>query len=195
MRKALKIVLGLILTLPIISYIAFKAAEVRHLKGFLPPAYGQVNLEDKTTLIAGFGPGGHDAVLAFFHLSEEVASLVSLEGEVWLENAEDSVEFRRSVQVGEWIPTPLTGDVFAWTNASNCDSDVSDWWLASHTGHSCPGIAAYLRGYGFLDELDVSKTELVDKILRSEGAFISKRRVGYLIVAPDRNLVIFAHAG
>jgi len=74
--------------------------------------------------------------LAFFRLSEEVASLVSLEGEVWLQNAENSVELWRSVQVGEWISTPLTGEVYAWANASSCASDVSDWWVASHTGHS-----------------------------------------------------------
>lgn len=50
-------------------------------------------------------------------------------------------------------------------------------------------------GYGFVDKLDVCKTEFVDEILNSEGAFVSRRRVGYLIVAPERNLVVFAHAG
>ena len=195
MRRAFKIVVGVVLALSVIGFIAFKATEVRHLKGFLPPAYGHVDLEDKTTLVAGFGPGGHDAVLAFFHLSEEVASLMAVEGKVWLQDAEKSVELRRSVQVGEWISTPLTGEVYPWASASNCAPDVSDWWVASHTGHSCPGIAAYLREYGFLDPLDVSKTVLVDEILQGEGAFISRRRVGYLIVAPERNLVIFAHAG
>ncbi|MCI5100738.1 hypothetical protein [Phaeobacter italicus] len=195
MRKALKTVLGLVLTLLIIGFIAFKATEVRHLKGFLPPAYGHVDLEDKTTLTAGFGPGGYDAVLAFFRLSEDISSLVLLEGEAWLQDAEKSVELRRSVQVGEWISTPLAGEVYPWASASNCAPDLSDWWVASHTGHSCPGIAAYLRGYGFLDQLDVSKTVLVDEVLQGEGAFISRRRVGYLIVAPERNLVIFAHAG
>ncbi|MEP1328531.1 hypothetical protein, partial [Pseudophaeobacter sp.] len=70
--------------------------------------------------------------------------------------------------------------------------------LASKSGKKAStiiGAIQYLRGYGFFDKLDVSKTELVDEILRSEGAFISRRRVGYLIVAPERNLVIFAHAG
>ena len=195
MRKAFKIVLGVVLALPVIGCIAFKAAEVRYLKGFLPPAYGHVELEDKTTLVAGFGPGGHDAVLAFFHLSEEVASLMEVEGKFWLQDAESSVELQRSVQAGEWNSTPLNGEVYAWANAANCASEMSDWWLASHTGHSCPGIAAYLRGYGFLDKLSASKTKLVDEVLQAEGAFISRRRIGYLIVAPERNLVIFAHAG
>ncbi|KJZ17474.1 hypothetical protein TW80_17040 [Loktanella sp. S4079] len=189
------IVLGVVFTLPIVGFIAFKATETRHLKGFLPPDYGHVDLAGKTTLVAGFGPGGHDAVLAFFRLSEDVASLVSLEGEAWLQEAENSVELPRSVQAGEWVSTPLTGEVYGWANVSNCASEVSDWWIASHTGHSCPGIAAYLRGYGFLDKLEVSKTNLVDDVLQGEGAFVSRRRVGYLIVAPDRNLVIFAHAG
>lgn len=195
MRKAFKIVLGVVLALPVIGFIAFKATEARHLKGFLPPAYGHVDLLEKTTLVAGFGPGGHDAVLAFFRPSEEIASLITVEGEVWLQDAEDSVELRRSVQADEWIPTPLTGEVYAWANAANCTSEMSDWWTASHTGHACPGISAYLGGYGFLYKLGVSKTELVDEILQGEGAFISRRRVGYLIVAPERNLVIFAHAG
>ena len=195
MRKAFKIVLGVIPALPVIGFIALKATEVRHLKSFLPPAYGHVELEHKTTLVAGFGPGGHDAVLAFFHLSEEVASLMTLEGKVWLQDAESSVELRRSVQAGEWNSTPLTGEVYTWANAANCAPEMSDWWVASHTGHSCPGIAAYLRGYGFLDKLSASKTKIVDEILHAEGAFISRRRVGYLIVAPERNLVIFAHAG
>lgn len=197
MRKVFKIVLAVVLAVPVpvIGFIAFKATDVRHLKGFLPPAFGHVDLEDKTTLVAGFGPGGHDAVLAFFRLSEEVASLIEFGGEVWLQDAEKSVELQRAVQADEWISTPLTGEVYAWVNAANCASEMSDWWGASHTGHSCPGISAYLRGYGFLDKLGVSMTELVDKILQGEGAFISRRRVGYLIVAPERNLVIFAHAG
>lgn len=196
LRKALTICLGVLLALPIIGFFAFKVAEVQYLKSFLPPAYGQVVLEDRTTLTAGFGPGGHDAVLAFFRLSDEVAQLVSLEGEAWLQVAEKSLKLTRSVQVGEWVSTPLSGDLYSWAhNASSCAPEKSDWWLASHTGHSCPGIAAYLRGYGFLDKLDVSKTELVDQILNSEGAFVSRRRVGYLIVAPERNLAIFAHAG
>ncbi len=195
MRKAFKIVLGVVLALPVIGFIAFKVTEARYLKGFLPPAYGHVDLHDKTTLVAGFGPGGHDAVLASFRLSEEIASLIAIEGETWLQDAEESVELRRSTQAGEWIPTPLTGEFYAWANAANCASEMSDWWTASHTGHACPGISAYLRGNGFLDRLGVSKTKLVDEILQGEGAFISKRRVGYLIVAPERNLVIFAYAG
>ncbi|MCY4181222.1 MAG: hypothetical protein OXD48_13295 [Litoreibacter sp.] len=195
MRKAFGIVLSVVLVLPVIGFVAFKATEIRYLKGFVPPAYGHVDLEDKTTLVAGFGPGGHDAVLAFFHLSEEVASLMAAEGVVWLHDAETSVELRRSTQADEWITTPLTGEVYSWAYAANCSSEIGDWWLVSHTDHTCPGISAFLRGYGFLDELSVSKTELVDEILQSEGSFISRRRVGYLIVAPERSLVIFAHAG
>lgn len=195
MRKALKISISTLLALPVIGLVAFKVSEASHLKGFIPPAFGHVVLEGKTSLVAGFGPGGHDAVLAFFKLSDEVASSISLGGSAWLQVAEESNELRRAAQLEDWKSTPLTGDHFAWADDANCSPNISDWWIASHTGHSCPGIAAYLRGYGFLDRLDVSKTELVDAILQSEGAFISRRRVGYLIVAPKRGLVIFAHAG
>lgn len=120
---------------------------------------------------------------------------MAIEGKDWLQDAESSVELRRSAQAGAWNSTPLTGEVYAWANAANCASGISDWWLVSHTGYACPGIAAYLRGYGFLEKFSVSKTKLVDEVLQAEDAFISRRRVGYLIVAPERNLVIFAHAG
>lgn len=195
MRVTIKIVCGTILALPLIGFVAFKVSEHRYLKGFLPPAYGSVVLEDKTSLVAGFGPGGHDAVLAFFRLSDDVASVISHKGQTWLQEAENTIELRRSKQSGEWISTPLTGSQFAWADELNCEAEGSDWWTASHTGHLCPGIAAYLRGYGFLDKLDISKTAAVDAILRSKGAYISKRQLGYLIVAPEQRLVVFAHAG
>lgn len=42
---------------------------------------------------------------------------------------------------------------------------------------------------------DVEDTELMDEILFSSGGYVSKRRVGYLIISPERGLVIFAQAG
>ena len=195
MRTSVKIILGAILAVPMVAFVSFKITETGHLKGFLPPAYGTIVLEHKTSLVAGIGPGGHDAVLAFFRLSDDVAEKVAIGGLSWLQDAETSVQLRRSKISGEWLSTPLVKNTFAWANKSNCEPENSDWWTASHSGHSCPGIAVYLRGYGFLDKLEVSKTEAVDTILQGEMAYISKRRVGYLIVAPKRRLVIFAHAG
>lgn len=195
MRITIKIILGTILVLLLAAFGAFKINEVRHLKGFLPPDYGTIVLEDETSLVAGFGPGGHDAVLAFFRLSDDVADKIAIGGSNWLQEAEKSVQLRRSKIAGKWLNTPLTSKTFAWTDKANCEPGNSDWWTASHTGHSCPGVAAYLRGHGFLEKLEVSKTEAVNAILQGETAYISKRRVGYLIVAPERRLVVFAHAG
>lgn len=195
MRTAIKIILATILALPLAAFVAFKVMEVRYLKGFLPPDYGTIVLEHKTSLVVGFGPGGHDALLVFFRLSDGVADKIARGGLNWLQVAEKSVQLRRSKIAGEWVKTPLPDKTFAWTGKANCEAENSDWWTASHTDHSCPGIAAYLRGYGFLDKLDVSKTEAVDRILQSGTAYVSKRRVGYLIVAPEQGLVVFAHAG
>ena len=195
MRTAVKIIFSAILVVPFVAFISFKITEKRYLKGFLPPAYGTIVLEHETSLVAGIGPGGHDAVLAFFRLSDDVADKIAIGGSSWLQEAETSVQLRRSKISGEWLSTPLTNKTFAWADESNCEPENSDWWTASHSGHSCPGIAAYLRGFGFLDKLEVSKTETVDTILQGEMAYISKRQVGYLIVAPERRLVVFAHAG
>ncbi len=193
-RVIKRIFLGL-MALILVGIISWKVGERRYLIGFLPPAFGGVTLEGTTSFVAGFGPGGHDATLAFFRLPDEVASSILIEGIGWLQSAETSVEKSRAKQAEEWSATPLDGTAFAWANESNCQIELSDWWTASHTGHSCPGIAAYLRGYGFLDRLKVSKTEAVDQILFGGGAYISKRRVGYLIVAPEQGLVVFAYAG
>ena len=142
-------------------------------------------------MVAGIGPGGHDAVLAFFELPDEIAHAMLEGGKYWLQDAESSVENRRARQHGEWLTTPLDATSFAWTDTENCQSE----WNPPHAGHSCPGIAAYLEGYGFLRKLSLSKTEVVDEILFDEGSYISKRRVGYLIVSPENGLVVFAHAG
>lgn len=187
----IRVVFSGLAALMLIGFVSFKFAERVHLKGFLPPAFGNVSVLSTTSFVAGFGPGGHDAVLAFFKLPSDVASILTKEGIDWLQSAESSVMQRRARQEGDWIPTPLNGSSFEWTNAKNCQSE----WNPPHAGHSCPGIAAYLEGYGFLGRLSTSQTEVVDEILFSEGSYISKRRLGYLIVSPQRRLVVFAHAG
>ncbi len=187
----IKVFFGGLVTLALMGFVSLKIAERRHLKGFLPPAFGNVTVLGTTRLVAGLGPGGHDAVLAFFELPDDVASIMMREGVGWLQSAETSAKYGRARQEGEWISTPLNSTSFAWTNAKNCQSE----WNPPHAGHVCPGIAAYLEGYGFLGKLAVSKTEVVDEILFTEGSYISKRRVGYLIISPQKRLVVFAHAG
>ena len=192
-------VTALILTLPIVLVITiseiWNALESRYYEGFLPPAYGNASLLRQSSFSAGFGPGGYDAVLAFFSLSNDVALSVVDEGANWLERAETSVDLRRAKQATPWANTPIDQAVFTWASPQSCMADYGHWQTDVRDGHSCPGVASYFGGYGFNGELTISDTEAVNDVLFSEGAFILKRRVGYLIVAPQRQLVIFMHAG
>ena len=196
MNRALKVIslviFGLFLAAFTFSNIASRIAERQYLEGLVPPAYGSVKLQSTTSLVTGVGPGDFDAQLAFFTLPSDTASLIS-KGEVsWLEQADLPARGRRSARDGEWFPTPLAKTSFAWMDEENCTSGER---MVPYAGHSCPGIAAYLSGYGFLDKLAVSKSRIVDEILLGEGSYISQRQAGFLIVSPERRLVLFAHAG
>lgn len=171
------------------AVLLWRMSENRRLADLLPSVYGEVTVRFKSSAAFGPGPGGYDVILVVYSLTEDIAAAMAEGGAEWLEQADYSANRPESQRLGSWLPTPIDGRYVDWADSRECATPSTDG------RHACPGVAAYLGGYDFLEEIPVRMTQEIDSYLFRPGSYISKRRLGYLIVSPKAQTAIFVHAG
>lgn len=166
----------------------WKIFEYRFYLSQLPKELGVWHITHLTTATYGFGPGGESRGFVLFALPQSTADEILELGTGWFEQL---APFDRSFDRLEWATTPFSPEEVHWTTQKGCD--LSDWWTEAGAGHVCPGIAAFVRGFGFLYDLDPDVTAFVDQSVFSEGAYVLEGRSRLILVDPKRRYVVYAY--
>lgn len=129
----------------------------------------------------GFGPGGNEAGIRFYPLSEDVSRKVRVDGVKFLSqqppNIEENSQAQR-VQYKNWGETPIRGKHWE-TNPEN----------------GLLNVIEYICVYGFCIDIPSDHLKQVNEIISRPGSFYTYSHNGIIVVCPERKLVLYFYNG
>ncbi|HET7268176.1 MAG TPA: hypothetical protein VFJ15_08710, partial [Oleiagrimonas sp.] len=130
----------------------------------------------------GFGPGGNEAGIRVFPLSDTMARRISAQGMAFF-NELPLKKFRfsrdpRSVY-SDWRKTPIQAD--------------AHWRPQEKTGKY--DIYDYICKYGLCIDIDAAEVQRVTRIVNAEGSYYAYGRIGLIVVSPREKLVVYMYNG
>lgn len=129
----------------------------------------------------GFGPGGNEAGIRFYPLSDEVSSKVGRGGINYLQQLPPNKDQASRSQRGsytQWSETPIRGD---------------HWKLDANTG--LLNVIDYICAYGFCIDIPPDRLRQANKIVNKPGSFYAIGRIGIIVVSPKERLVLYFYNG
>lgn len=129
----------------------------------------------------GFGPGGNEAGILFYPLSDEVSSRIGSGGVNYLQQLppnkdQPSRDWRGRYE--QWSETPIQGDHWK-TNESTGLLNVID----------------YICAYGFCIDIPPDRLRQANEIVSRPGSFYARGRIGTIVVSPKQKLVLYFYNG
>jgi hypothetical protein len=129
----------------------------------------------------GFGPGGNEAGIRFYPLSDEVAFRIGRGGINYLQQLppnkdQPSRDWRGRYE--QWSETPIQGD---------------HWKIDENTG--LLNVTDYICAYGFCIDIPTDRLRQANEIVSKPGSFYARGRIGTIVVSPKEKLVLYFYNG
>lgn len=129
----------------------------------------------------GFGPGGNEAGIRFYPLSEDVSSRIQSGGVSYLDHLppnEDQASRSWRGSYTQWSETPIRGD---------------HWRPDANTG--LLNVVDYICAYGFCIDIPPDRLRQANEIVSKPGSFYARGRIGTIVVSPKQKLVLYFYNG
>ena len=129
----------------------------------------------------GFGPGGNEAGIRVYPLSDEVSSRIGRGGINYLQQLppnkdQPSRDWRGRYE--QWSETPIQGD---------------HWKINEKTG--LLNVIDYICAYGFCIDIPPDRLRQANEIVSKPGSFYARGRIGTIVVSPKQKLVLYFYNG
>ncbi len=129
----------------------------------------------------GFGPGGNEAGIRFYPLSDAIASRIGKAGFNYLQQLppnkdQTSRDWRGRYE--QWSETPIQGD---------------HWKTNENTG--LLNVIDYICAYGFCIDIPPDRLRQANEIVNKPGSFYARGRIGIIVVSPKQKLVLYFYNG
>lgn len=167
-----------LISVVVLSIIGWQVVAYSWYQGLLPHGLSAPIITYRINRADGFGPGGNEAGLIVYRMSEATARLVERQGLTYLESTGRREDHGQYFQ---WRETPL----------------VPLW--SGHGEHTCdrtPGIGAFVD-YGDLRcHLSKPEVEAINRILSTHGSYVAQGTgSSVIIVAPRQRKIVIAYNG
>lgn len=129
----------------------------------------------------GFGPGGNEAGIRIYPLSEEIANKITKRGIEFFNTLpanKDQKNRRWRGQYQSWNETPIKESEY-WKQKGEAGLDIYD----------------YICRYGFCIKIDEAVADQATDIINSEGSYYAYGRIGLIVVSPTKKLVLYMYNG
>lgn len=161
--------------------VAFKIYERDFKLSVVPDALQVNSITYSEEESWGFGPGGNEAGIRVYPLSEEIANQITKRGIEFFNNlpANKNQQNRRwRGRYSLWNQTPVKEDKY-WKKKSEIGLDIYD----------------YICRYGFCIEIDDEVVRQATEIINSKGNYYAYGRIGLIVVSPAKKLVLYMYNG
>ena len=140
----------------------------------------------------GFGPGGNEAGVIVYALSEEVATEIARTGLDFFKQFPPQSTYDRHWQgkYREWQETPLISDP-DWHDDWDDELEATDTVLAA----PLPKLENYLYRYGFGIEVNPDIEQEINSAISTSGSYFAYGRLGMLLVMPEAQKIVYVHSG
>lgn len=129
----------------------------------------------------GFGPGGNEAGIRFYPLSDAVSAKVASGGINYLQQLppnKDQASRDWRGRYEQWSETPIRGD---------------HWTIHEDTG--LLNVIDYICAYGFCIDIPSDRLRQANAIVSKPGSFYARGRIGTIVVSPKEKLVLYFYNG
>jgi hypothetical protein len=181
-RLSLVYFLPLMFALVAIPYFAFKNYEQEFLFSIVPDALKVKSISYREEESWGFGPGGNEAGIRIYPLSEQIASEISQRGIEFFNNLppnqdQQSRDWRGRYE--NWSETPIRANERWKWNLNTAKLDIYD----------------YIGTYGFSIDIKPEVVAQANEIVNSAGSYYAYGRIGLIVVCPGKKLVLYLYNG
>lgn len=163
-------------------YGAYKIYERGFMMSVIPDALHVNSISYRKEESWGFGPGGNEAGVRIYPLSEEVANHISQSGIEFFKKLPPNQNQRerdwRGIY-GEWSETPI--------------KPGRNWQVNEKTNSL--NVYDYICAYGFCIDIDSLMVQEANLIINSPGSYYAYGRVGLIVVVPGKKLVLYMYNG
>ena len=129
----------------------------------------------------GFGPGGNEAGIRFYPLSEDIATAIGKGGVKYLDQLPPNADQERRRWRGhyeQWSETPIRGE---------------HWQINAATG--LLNVTDYICAYGFCIDIPPERLKQANDIVSKPGSYYAHGRIGIIVVSPEQRLVLYFYNG
>lgn len=171
----------LLMAIIISPFLIFKFYERRYTLSYVPDALQVSSISYDNEKSWGFGPGGNEAGIVVYPLSEQVAHQISQQGIKFFNTLPDNIdqEIRDwRGDFGPWSRTPVIPDKQNW---SGTEGKLN--------------IYDYICAYGFCIDIDKAVEKQATEIVNSKGNYYAYGRIGLIVVSPQKKVVLFMFNG
>ena len=161
--------------------VAFKIYERGFKLSVVPDALQVSSISYSEEESWGFGPGGNEAGIRVYPLSEKIANQIAKRGIEFFNNLPPNKNQKNRRWRGKyesWNETPVKEDRY-WKQKEGGDLDIYD----------------YICRYGFCISIDEKVVGQATDIVNSEGNYYAYGRIGLIVVSPSKKLVIYMYNG
>ena len=173
--------LVLVASLMLVPAVMWKLHEQKFILQAVPDALEVQAVSYRNEESWGFGPGGNEAGIRFYPLSEEISHRVGEGGIRYLEQLppnKDQQSRRWRGYYAQWSETPIRGD---------------HWKINPGTG--LLNVMDYICVYGFCIDIPPERMKQANEIICKPGSFYAQGRIGIIVVSPEQKLVLYFYNG
>ena len=161
---------------------AFKLYDRRFALEVVPDALKVDSIAYRKEESWGFGPGGNEAGIRVYPLSEELAGTIEQRGlDFFLNLAPNEDQSSRDWRglYEDWAETPVKSD--------------QRWKADAQTGHL--DVYDFICAYGFCIDIKAAVVDEANSIVNRRGSYYAYGRIGLIVVSPEKRLVIYLYNG
>lgn len=173
---------GFLIGAPIAAFkLTYGAYEQRFNLRHVPEALGVRVISYELQESWGFGPGGNEAGILVYPLSEEVSRQIEQAGVQFLQTMppnKDQADRRWQGAYETWLETPAANP---------------QWKLNAKTGRL--NVMDYICVYGFCIDVAPEVVNEANEIVNSAGSYYAHGRIGIIVVSPKKKKVLYFYNG
>ena len=180
-KLAFKHFLVLVASLLLIPVVIWKLHEREFILQAVPDALEVRTVSYRNEESWGFGPGGNEAGIRFYPLSEDISRKVGENGLRYFTQLPPNQDQQSRSWRGyyeQWSETPIRGD---------------HWKINPDTG--LLNVTDYICAYGFCIDIPSERMKQANEIVSKPGSFYARGRIGIIVVSPEQRLVLYFYNG
>jgi hypothetical protein len=160
---------------------AYKSYERRFYLSHVPDALAVSTITYELQESWGFGPGGNEAGILVYPLSDEVARQVERGGVQFLQ----SMPRNQNQETRGW-----QGNYETWLETPGANPQ---WKPDAKTGRL--NVMDYICVYGFCIDVAPEVVAEANEIVNSAGSYYAQGRIGIIVVSPKKKKVLYFYNG
>jgi hypothetical protein len=175
---AFLLLIGFLVFAPVAAY---KVYERRFNLNHVPDALEVSTITYELQESWGFGPGGNEAGILVYPLSEEVSRQVEQGGVKFLQTMppnQNQADRRWQGAYETWLETPAANP---------------QWKLNAKTGRL--DVMDYICVYGFCIDVAPDVVKEANEIVNSAGSYYARGRIGIIVVSPKTKKILYFYNG